>query len=168
MKDNTTISKPGELAYAPLQRGPKPLQRILVVDDNISIRQLNTEVLIGSGYHVDTAADGAAAWEALQIKAFNLLITDNNMPKLNGVQLLKKLHSARKALPVIMATGTLPKEEFIRYPWLQPAAMLLKPYTVEELLGTVKVVLRATVGVREQIETLPDWRSQPSADGLRL
>ena len=46
------------------------------------------------------------------------------------------------ALPVIMATGTLPKEEFTRYPWLQPAATLLKPYTGEEMLRTVKKVLR--------------------------
>jgi len=40
-----------------------------------------------------------------------------------------------------MATGTLTKEEFIRQPWLQPAAMLPKPYTAEEMLRTVKKVL---------------------------
>jgi len=45
------------------------------------------------------------------------------------------------ALPVVMATGTLPKEEFTRQPWLQPAAMLPKPYTAEEMLRTVKKVL---------------------------
>jgi hypothetical protein len=71
------------------------------------------------------------------------------------------------ALPVIMATGTLPKEEFTRYPWLQPVAMLLKPYSVEELLGTVKDVLRATVSACEQIASPPNWRSQSSTDGLR-
>jgi len=117
------------------------------------------------------------------------VITDNNMPRLTGIELLKKLCAARMALPVIMATGTLPKEEFTRYPWLQPAATLLKPYTVEELLGTVKEVLRATVSAcspreillaagssgsappisrGEQIAPPPDWRSQPSAGGLRL
>jgi hypothetical protein len=45
-------------------------------------------------------------------------------------------------LPVIMVTGTLP-EAFARYPWLQPAATLLKPYKIEELLRTVKKVLHA-------------------------
>ena len=58
--------------------------------------------------------------------------------------MLKKLRAARMALPVIMATGTLPTEEFTRYPWLQPAATLLKPYTGEEMLKTVKKVLRET------------------------
>jgi len=47
-----------------------------------------------------------------------------------------------------MATGELPTEEFTRYPWLQPAAMLLKPYTIEELLGMVRKVLREADGNR--------------------
>ena len=88
------------------------------------------------------------------------------MPKLSGVGLLKRLHAARMTLPVIMATGTLPKEEFNRYPWLQPAVTLLKPYTMTELLGTVKEVLRATDGTREQIAP-PNWQSPPPAGGLQ-
>ena len=167
MTDKNT-SPAGEPASAPLQREPNPPHRILVVDDEPHIRQLSTKVLIHSGYHVDAAADGAAAWEALSADSYDLLITDHNMPKLTGVELLKKLRAARMALPIIMATGTLPKEEFTRYPWLQPAATLLKPYTIAELLGTVKDVLRATDSAPEQLEPLPNWRSQPSADGLRL
>ena len=90
------------------------------------------------------------------------------MPKLTGVDLVKKLHAAHMALPVILVTGALPTEELKRHPWLQIDATLLKPYTVEDLLGTVTKVLRATVSAREQIEPLPNWRSQPSAEGLRL
>ena len=135
MKDKT-ISQAGESTCAPL-----PPCRILVVDDDTGIRQLNTGALIRSGYHVDAAADGAAAWEALSADSYDLMITDHNMPKVSGVELLKKLRAARMVVPVIMATGTLPKEESTRYPWLQPAATLLKPYTVEEMLRTVKKVL---------------------------
>ena len=167
MKENK-ISQAGKLAGVPLECPTKPLYRILVVDDDKDIRQLSTEVLIHSGYEVDAATDGAAAWEALQIKAFNLLITDHNMPKLTGVELVRKLRSARMALPVIMATGRLPTEELARNPSLQLAAMLPKPFSIEELLGTVTKVLRATVSARGQLEPPPDWRSQPSADGLRL
>jgi DNA-binding response OmpR family regulator len=125
----------------------KPLGRILVVDDDSDICQLNAEVLIHSGYEVDAAADGAAAWEALQIKDFNLLITDHNMPKLTGVELVRKLRSARMALPVILSTGRLPTEELAKNPSLQLAAILPKPFSVDELLGTVTKVLRATVNV---------------------
>jgi DNA-binding response OmpR family regulator len=140
----------------------------LVVDYDSDIRQLSAEVLIHSGYEVDAAADGAAAWEALQIKAFNLLITDHNMPGLTGVELVRKLRSARMALPVIMSTGRLPTKELAQNPSLQLAAMLPKPFSVEELLGTVTKVLRATVSASGQIEPPPDWRSQPTADDLQL
>jgi DNA-binding response OmpR family regulator len=140
MKDKT-ISQPGESTGAPLSRC-----RILVVEDEPNIRQLNTGVLIKSGYDVDAAEDGAAAWEALNADSYDLMITDNKMPRLTGVELLKKLYAHRMALPVIMATGELPTEEFTRYPWLQPAAMLLKPYTIEELLGMVRKVLREADG----------------------
>jgi DNA-binding response OmpR family regulator len=113
-----------------------------VVEDDPDIRQLNTEVLIDSGYQVDAAEDGAVAWQALDMNSYDLLITDNNLSKVSGVELLMKLRSARMTIPVIMATGTLPQKEFARYPWLQPDATLLKPYTVEEFLGTVKKVLQ--------------------------
>jgi DNA-binding response OmpR family regulator len=162
MKDKT-ISQAGESTCAPL-----PPCRILVVEDEPHIRALNTGVLIRSGYDVDAVEDGAAAWEALGADSYDLMITDNNMPRLTGVELLKKLYANRMALPVIMATGEFPTEEFTRYPWLQPAATLLKPYTIAELLEMVRVVLRATDSTPGQIEPLTDWRSQPSAVGLRL
>ena len=145
-----------------------PSSRILVVDDDMVIRQLNAKVLSLFGYQTETAEDGAAAWEALQAHSYDLLITDNNMPKVSGVELVKKVHSARMSLPVIMATGRLPKEEFTRYPWLQPAATLLKPYTVAELLGTVKEVLRSTADAREPLAPPANRQGQPSADRWQL
>ena len=120
-----------------------------MVDDDIFFRRLNTQVLVGSGYEVDATADGAAAWQALNTYSYDLLITDNSMPKVTGVELLKRLRAARMALPVIMATGTVPQEEFARRPWLKPSATLLKPYTGEEMLRTVKKVLR-------EADSMPD------------
>ena len=161
------ISQAEEPIGASIQSQTNPPRRILVVDDDISIRQLNTEVLIHSGYEVDAAADGAAAWDALSADSYDLLITDHNMPKVSGVELLERLRAAHMALPVIMATGALPKQEFTQQPWLQPAATLLKPYTTEALLGTVREVLRATDDARGPIAQ-PDCERQPSADGLRV
>lgn len=123
-----------------------PARRILVVDDDLLIRRLNTGMLAGSGYQVDTAEDGEVAWQALNAGDYDLLITDNDMPNVSGVDLLKKLCAAQIHLPVIMATGTYPEMEFFRRPWLQPAATLHKPYTRAELLGTVADVLQAASG----------------------
>jgi len=141
MKGNES-SHTREPASTSLQSQTNPPDHILVAEDDVFFRRLNTQVLLRSGYEVDATADGAAAWQALNTDAYDLLITDNKMPKLSGVELLKKLRAARMALPVIMATGTLPEEDFTRHPWLLPAATLLKPYTGGEMLRTVKKVLR--------------------------
>ena len=136
-------------------------QRILVVDDDSGIRNLNAAALSSSGYEVDSAEDGAAAWDALNSRSYDLIITDNNMPKVTGVDLLKKLRSARMDMPVIMATGTWPAEEFARFPWLQPTAGLLKPYSFRELLRTVKKVLVGVESAAQPLEPLAIGQFQP-------
>jgi DNA-binding response OmpR family regulator len=141
---------------SPQARSPtSPPLRILVVEDDTAIRQFSAEVLVRSGYQVDAAEDGAAAWEALYTSSYDLLITDNNMPNVSGVELLKRLRSACMTLPVILATGTLPALEFAQSPWLIPNAMLLKPFTMDQLLGTVAKVLPAAGRARQQIRPLP-------------
>jgi DNA-binding response OmpR family regulator len=114
-----------------------------VVDDDPTIRQVSMTVLERSGYEVDAAEDGAAAWVALNADCYDLLITDNNMPHVTGIELLKKLRAARMELPVILATENPTEEEFRQHPWLEPDAILVKPYEVEAFLQTVKTVLRA-------------------------
>ena len=116
--------------------------RILVVDDESAIRGLMSTVLAGSGYDVDTAEDGAVAWEALQAKPYDLLITDHNMPKITGFELLKHLRSACMALPVVMVAGNLPAQELAENPSLKFEATILKPFTLAELLETVTNVLQ--------------------------
>lgn len=138
------------------------------MDDESCIRRLNAEMLLRSGYHVDTAEDGADAWRALGAERYDLLITDHNMPKVTGVELIKKVRGARMALPVIMATATLPEAEFAKYPWLQPDAMLLKPYTVGDMLKTVREVLRATNSARAPIASPTSWQGSSSVDGWQF
>ena len=170
---NNTLQT-GEPSGTSLLCQTNPPRRILVVEDEPDIRQLNAEVLKNSGYEVDTAEDGIAGWKALHAvrhapESYALLITDHEMPGLSGLALVKKLRATRMALPVIMATGRLPTEVLLnQYPWLQPAAMLVKPYSVEQLLGTVQEVLRATNSACAQIKLLPNWRSQSPAYGLQL
>lgn len=118
-------------------------------DDNV--RRFNTELLIQFGYDVEAAPDGATARDTLQSHSYHLIVTDNEMPKVTGVDLLKKLHGARIALPVIMATSALPTEDFTHCPWLLPAALLLELNQPYELVVTVQEILRATDGAPQQI-----------------
>jgi DNA-binding response OmpR family regulator len=141
-----------------------PPRRILVVEDDVDIRRLNAEVLMESGYKVDAAEDGAVAWAALQLFDYDLLITDNNMPTVTGVELIKKLRSEDMMLPVILMSGTMPIEELNLHPWLQIQATLLKPYSLAELLTTVMEVLRVPADVRAQTALPQNWQNLPPAD----
>jgi DNA-binding NtrC family response regulator len=142
MKDNK-FSATRESAITPsgCQCETSPPYRILLAEDDRDLRRLNTELLTHSVYQVDAAENGAIAWDLLQHSTYDLLVTDNDMPRVSGVELLRKLHASRMRLPVIMATGTLPTEEFSRNSWVRPAATLLKPYTLQDLLRTVEEVM---------------------------
>jgi len=143
------------------QSQPSFRQRILVVEDERDLRQITAEVLIDAGYHVDVANDGAAAWSALQLSKYDLLITDQFMPKVSGVELLKKIHAARMILPVIMATGFLPTWEFALHTWLQPVKMMLKPYSFEKLLVMVRSILSPIMVASDDLPLSPELLEPP-------
>ena len=158
----------GNPAGVTAPKAVRPNLRVLVVDDEPLICRLNTDILAGAGYQVDVAENGAAAWDALQRKDYDLLVTDNQMPNLSGVDLVKKVRTAGMSLPVIMATGTLPEEEFTQHLWLYPFVMLLKPYSLAELLETVKAMLHATINGCRPMAIVPNWESHPLVFGKRL
>lgn len=145
-----------------------PVQRVLVVDDEPMIRLLNTDILVDAGFRVDTAEDGAAAWDALQLNQYDLLITDNQMPKVGGAELIEKIRVSGMVLPVIMASATLPEEGYIEHLWLQPFAMVLKPYSLAEFIGAVKTILHAASHAGERMALMPNWKSDPQSFGARL
>ena len=128
-------------ASARIRRQGNPSNRILLVDDDMNLCWLSADVLVHSGYQVHTATDGAAGWEALLANSYDLLITENRIPKISGVELVKKVRAARMTLPVVLASSFIPTEELSRTPSLELAAILLKPFTSDELVGTVKNVL---------------------------
>ncbi len=142
-----------------------PPLRILMVDDDSHRCHLNAEVLRRQNYEVNTAADGQAGWEELQTNRYHLLITENDLPRLTGVGLVKKLHSACLPVPVIVVTRTLPARKSPEYSWLLKATKLFKPYRLDELLGLVRKVLAETACARTETAS-PAWRSQPQSDRL--
>lgn len=161
------LSAGNPAAEFPLNQ-PDYRPRILVVEDAEDLRQLNAEILLDAGYDVGVAEDGVAAWAALHLDHYDLLLTDQFLPKLSGVELLKKIYLARMTLPIIMVTDILPTWEFALHPCLQAVKMLRKPYTMDKLLGAVNSVLPQAAGIRP--ETLPgqNWQNQSSAGRLSL
>jgi DNA-binding response OmpR family regulator len=141
---------------SPLEKQAKPAYRILVVEDDPDIRRVNAVALQRAGYHVDTAEDGLAGWRVLQAAChtsenYDVLITDHDMPGLTGLALVQKSRAAHMKLPVILASGRLQMEELSnRYTWLQPAVTLIKPYSIAELLKTVKTILNTLMSSPKQ------------------
>jgi DNA-binding NtrC family response regulator len=122
--------------------------RILLVDDDRDLRSINARLLLESGYHVDTANDGASGWRALNARHYDVLITDNTMPGVTGLELIKKLRSEDMTLAVILASGTAPMDELSQNPWMHIDALLPKPYTVAQLVRTIDEVLQKSAVVR--------------------
>ena len=89
---------------------------ILIVEDERDIRQLTSDVLAMAGYAVQTAEDGEIGWEAVRDGHYDLVITDNNMPKVSGVELVGKMRAGGINTPVIMATKTIPTAKLSHSP----------------------------------------------------
>jgi len=145
MKNSEAATVAGA-ALAPVKDNRNWTPHILVVDDDDDVRQLSVDALAAHGYGVEAVKDGAAGWQAIRSGSYDLVITDNRMPKMTGVEMIAKMRAARLPLPIIMATTYLPTHEFAIKPWLEPDAMLQRPCTNEELLETVEKVLRTDDG----------------------
>jgi CheY-like chemotaxis protein len=125
-----------------LSRVPaRPVHQILLVEDDSAVRQVSAMVLVRAGYEVNAVEGCQAAWDTLQSRSYDLLITDNQMPGLTGLELVRKLRSAQSALPVILASGGIGERELTQNQWLQPAIALPKPFTTDQLLETVAEAL---------------------------
>jgi two-component system sensor histidine kinase and response regulator WspE len=82
------------------------VRRILVVDDSLTVREVERQLLEAQGYKVETAVDGAAGWNALRLGEIDLLVTDVDMPRLSGIELTRRVRNDTRLarLPVIIVS----------------------------------------------------------------
>jgi CheY-like chemotaxis protein len=112
--------------------------RVLVLDDDQILRQVTSSILDRSGYIVDAAEDGESGWEALRSGKYDLVVTDNDMPRLTGLQLVERLRSQGIKIPVILASASVDLGEADDHPGLALVAILHKPYPLAELLDAAR------------------------------
>ena len=127
----------GERAPAPADRTARPADhpRVLVVDDEASIRELLSKTLALAEYDVDTAPDGRAAIERLRLGHYDLLIADLKMPGLDGLSLIREAKRLKADLPVIIITGFSTESSAIEAVNLGVAGYLTKPFRVPQVLA---------------------------------
>jgi len=110
------------------QSGGHGLASILYAEDDSVLRGLSADILTHSGYVVTPVEDGLEAWDALHSDRYDLLITDNNMPRMTGLELASKTRLEGMKLPIIVASGTVGLLAGTDYDWLRVAAKLQKPF----------------------------------------
>ena len=109
--------------------------RILVVDDESSIRDLLTKTLAMADYDIDTASDGRTALERLRMYSYDLLIIDLKMPGIDGLSVIREAKHAKADLPVIIITGYSTETAAIEAVNLGVAGYLTKPFRITEVLN---------------------------------
>ena len=120
------------------------MEKILVVDDSITTRTLEKNILQAAGYHVTTATDGLEAISELQQRDIDLVVADVEMPNMDGITLTKQLrnHDEYKQLPVILVTSLESKEDRERGMVAGANAYIVKRgFSQSELLQTIKNLL---------------------------
>ena len=116
---------------------------VLAADDSRSILQMVSFTLKGAGYDVVEASDGEAAFDLAQKQKFNLVITDLNMPKMDGITLTQKLrgHPNYRFTPVLMLTTEAGDTFKAKGKAAGATGWLVKPFDPGKLVGVVKKVL---------------------------
>ena len=112
--------------------------RILIVDDDPAICEISARILAHSGFSVDIAPDGESAWDAVGVQRYDLILTDQNMPRLDGTGFIGRLRAAGLRIPVILMTGAAVQ---IPEKTSAPDCFLTKPFSFSVLLEEVNRLL---------------------------
>ncbi len=121
-----------------LEAAPSSKPRVLIVDDDTSLREFLEIFLAKEGYRVDSAASGQDALEKLKANNFNLVITDVRMPGMDGVELLRAVKAMDPGLPVILITAFASLDAAVEAMKEGAWDYLTKPFRIEELRNVVE------------------------------
>jgi two-component system, chemotaxis family, chemotaxis protein CheY len=117
--------------------------RIMTVDDSASMRQMVSITLKGAGYDVVEATDGRDALEKMENHSIHMLITDINMPNLDGIGLVRKVrsHAVYRFIPIILLTTESQGSRKQEGKTAGATGWIVKPFKPDQLLNVVKKVI---------------------------
>ena len=115
--------------------------KVLVVDDEASIRDLLAKTLALAEYDVDVAPDGRTALERMRVQSYDLLISDLKMPGIDGLSVIREAKRYNAGLPVIIITGYSTESAAIEAVNLGVSGYLTKPFRVPQVLAAAAKAL---------------------------
>ena len=141
-----------------MQPAPAPGKRVLVIDDEESLRDLLQLALREGGYAVETARDGLDGLEQLKSKKFDLVLLDVWMPRMNGLELLTELQQLPAPPRVIMMTADHTPETLLHTIRESAYQYIGKPFTLESMMELVgKVITCPEQAAIEVLSAKPEW-----------
>jgi two-component system chemotaxis response regulator CheY len=116
---------------------------ILAVDDSASMRQMVNFTLKGAGYEVVQAVDGFEALAYARLNSVDLVLTDVNMPRMDGITLVKELRAlpAYRYTPMLMLTTESSQDKKMQGKQAGATGWIVKPFNPDQLLATIARVL---------------------------
>ena len=128
-----------ETPQAAVKEGPVVGRAVLVVDDSISVRKLAARFLESEGFEVETAVDGLDALEKLAQGKFRVVMTDLEMPRMHGYDLVEAIKSnpAFSNLPVIVCTSRSGEKHRRRATEVGAEGYITKPFSKEEIIAEI-------------------------------
>jgi len=144
-----------------------PVRRIAVVEDEETIREGICVALRREGHEAEAFDDGKTAWEAFERRTPDLAVLDIGLPRMDGLELCRRLRARSDRLPIIFVTSR--EEEFDRVLGLEIGAddYLCKPFSMRELMARVKVLLRrashadSSAAASDEVLVVGDLRVDP-------
>ena len=112
-------------------------EKILIVEDELGIRVLLSEVLLNAGFQVSLAEDGMESLDQMQSSNFDLVITDLQMPRLDGIGLLKWMKKAGRKEKIIVMTGSAMDQRLEEEDVPHVVTHLEKPFGMENFVNVV-------------------------------
>jgi two-component system chemotaxis response regulator CheY len=116
---------------------------ILAVDDSASMRQMVNFTLKGAGYEVVQAVDGVEALEYARVHSVDLVLTDVNMPRMDGITLVKELRAlpSYRYTPMLVLTTESSQDKKMQGKQAGATGWIVKPFNPDQLLATIARVL---------------------------
>jgi len=135
--------------------------KILVVEDDPMLREGLVDLLTGAGHEVVAVADGPRGVEAGRDQPFDLVLLDLMLPKLDGIEVCRRLRTARPAVPIVMLTARGAEEEKVKGLKAGADDYVTKPFGVKELLARIEAIER-------RVRMAPSEPEQLEADGCEI
>jgi two-component system response regulator QseB len=126
----------------PAQADPAPAPRLLLVEDDLQLTELLTELFASAGYVVDAASDGQGGLHRALTRPYDVMVIDRGLPAIEGAELVSRLRVRGVLTPALLLTARGTMEDVVEGLDAGAEDYLVKPFEIPELLARLRALLR--------------------------